>query len=90
MFLVEAGAVDFVSGGDRKGGNEEANEGDLGFEAGHSSDDHEDVTRLSVVTDNCDVTPEVRVLTYRMKMRKKTVSISTIPDLHITPLIIKE
>ena len=67
--MVEAGAEDFVSGGDRKDGNGEANEGDSGFEAGHSSDDREDDTRVFVVTDYCDVTPEVRSLTYWMKMR---------------------
>ena len=72
--------MDFVSGGDRKDGNGDANEGDLGFEAGHSSDDHEDDTRLSVVTDNCDVTPEVRILTLLDENEKKMLS--TIPNLY--------
>ena len=71
MFMVEAGAEDFVSGDYRSDGNRDKNEGDSGYEAGHSSsDDHENDPRLSVVTDNCDVTPEVRSLTYWMKMRK--------------------
>ena len=80
MFLVEAGAEDFVGGGDRNGGNEEANEGDLGFEVGHSSDDHEDATRLPVVTDNCDVTPEVKVLTLEDNEKKK---VSMVPRFDI-------
>ena len=71
MFMVEAGAEDFVSGDYRSDGNRDTNEGDLGFEAGHSSDDHEDDTRLSVVTDNCDVTPEVRILTSEDNEKKK-------------------
>ena len=81
MFMVEAGAEDFVSGDYRSDGNRDTNEGDSGYEAGHSSsDNHENYPRLSVVTDNCDVTTaEVGFLTSWMIMRKK--SFPCYPDL---------
>ena len=71
--MVEAGAEDFVSGEYRSDGNRDTNEEVSGYEAGHSSsDDLDNDPRLSVVTNNCDVTPaEVGFLTFWMIMRKK-------------------